>query len=762
MNKSIVSVPSKLLAVLFLSLFFVACSTTKYLQKDSSLLDKVSIKGNDTKLSNTDLRAYLAQKPNTMMLGIVKFKLGTYSLSGRDTTKFINRMLRNIGEPPVEFDTLLIGDTERAIEKVLVNSGYLDAKVTSEYKTKKRKTNVEYYINSGDMYKIRYFSFDIDDDSVLSILNRYYTINSLEGQDLDVNQLNNIRDNIAKIFRQNGYYKVQKDIFVFRADTVGQNKNVDLHITIADQYRDSAAFSDVFTKRIIDNIYIYCYETLDISEIAYDTVNFAGYTIIYNSKRQIFYPRFLIDKVFFKSGQLYNEKSIERTTANFSSIAAIKYVNVAFTEKEGSLLDCNIFLLPSEKYGYSVGLEANTNSGSTIGAAVNLGFSDKNLFHRAEMFKIDGRISYDLFRRSEDIFRHSISAGSDISLVIPKLFLPYFKEDFRLRHGATTKFSVNYTYQTHPDFERAILNTSFGYQWRSRRWQYGVDLADFSYIKVDSISEWFLRTNPNLLPTFEDHLVLKTVFSFATANTTRTKARNNYSFRGRLSFGGNLFYLANMAFDQEKVDGKYRFFGIPFAQFAKFDFNYSYNMYISSKFRMVYHAMFGIGIPYLNATILPFEEKFFAGGSNSMRGWGARTLGPGSFYSITDSYLSQNGDIKMELNAEARFKLFWVLEGALFIDAGNVWTIKKYDNLEGSNLSFDGGKFMRDIALGYGLGLRFDFNYFLIRFDLGLKLYDPRYEAEEERWAIGSRYGGGKGKRIDSVGTLQFAIGYPF
>ena len=759
MNKSIVSVPSKLLAVLFLSLFFVACSTTKYLQKDSSLLDKVSIKGNDTKLSNTDLRAYLAQKPNTMMLGILKFKLGTYSLSGRDTTKFINRMLRNIGEPPVEFDTLLIGDTERAIEKVLVNSGYLDAKVTSEYKTKKRKTNVEYYINSGDMYKIRYFSFDIDDDSVLSILNRYYTINSLEGQDLDVNQLNNIRDNIAKIFRQNGYYKVQKDIFVFRADTVGQNKNVDLHITIADQYRDSAAFSDVFTKRIIDNIYIYCYETLDISEIAYDTVNFAGYTIIYNSKRQIFYPRFLIDKVFFKSGQLYNEKSIERTTANFSSIAAIKYVNVAFTEKEGSLLDCNIFLLPSEKYGYSVGLEANTNSGSTIGAAVNLGFSDKNLFHRAETFKIDGRISYDLFRRSEDVFRHSISAGSDISLVIPKLFLPYFKEDFRLRHGATTKFSVNYTYQTHPDFERAILNTSFGYQWRSRRWQYGVDLADFSYIKVDSISEWFLRTNPNLLPTFEDHLVLKTVFSFATANTTRTKARNNYSFRGRLSFGGNLFYLANMAFDQEKVDGKYRFFGIPF---AKFDFNYSYNMYISSKFRMVYHAMFGIGIPYLNATILPFEEKFFAGGSNSMRGWGARTLGPGSFYSITNSYLSQNGDIKMELNAEARFKLFWVLEGALFVDAGNVWTIKKYDNLEGSNLSFDGGKFMRDIALGYGLGLRFDFNYFLIRFDLGLKLYDPRYEAEEERWAIGSRYGGGKGKRIDSVGTLQFAIGYPF
>ena len=461
MNKSIVSVPSKLLSVLFLSLFFVACSTTKYLQKDSTLLDKVSIKGNDTKLSNTDLRAYLAQKPNTMMLGILKFKLGTYSLSGRDTTKFINRILRNIGEPPVEFDTLLIGDTERAIEKVLVNSGYLDAKVTSEYKTKKRKTNVEYYINSGDMYKIRYFSFDIDDDSVLSILNRYYTINSLEGQDLDVNQLNNIRDNIAKIFRQNGYYKVQKDIFVFRADTIGQNKNVDLHITIADQYRDSTAFSDVFTKRIIDNIYIYCYETLDISEIAYDTVHFAGYTIIYNSKRQIFYPRFLIDKVFFKSGQLYNERSIERTTANFSSIAAIKYVNVAFTEKEGSLLDCNIFLLPSEKYGYSVGLEANTNSGATIGAAVNLGFSDKNLFHRAEMFKIDGRISYDLFRRSEDVFRHSISAGSDISLVIPKLFLPYFKEDFRLRHGATTKFSVNYTYQTHPDFERAILNTKY-------------------------------------------------------------------------------------------------------------------------------------------------------------------------------------------------------------------------------------------------------------------------------------------------------------
>lgn len=745
-----------------LMIILASCSPTKYLQDNQVLLNKVKIKNNTTELSNGELKAYVRQKPNTLMLGTIKFKLGAYSLSGSDTTLFINRMLRNIGEPPVVFDTTLMHSSELSIQRALINKGYLNAEVTSSYKIRRRKGNVSYFIDSGNMYKIRYFSFDIDNDSVLQTLNRNYTINSLEGQNFDIDQLNELRTNIAQIFRNNGYYNVRKDIFAFKADTVKLSHNVDLKLVLNQQVADSAQFAGIFTQKRIDNITIYCYEDLDSSEISPDTIGFGGYTIIYNSKRQIFYPRFLIEKVFIKSGQLYNERSVTRTTLNFNTISAIKYVGISFTEKANNLLDCNIYLLPSEKYGYSVGLEANTNSGATVGAAVNAGFTDKNIFRRAEVFKIDGRLSYDLFRSNSGDFSHSFSAGGDVSLVVPKLLFPYFKEDFRLRHGATTKFSTNYTYQTHPEFQRAILNTTAGYKWQSRRSQYGVDVFDFSYIKVDSISETFLRYNPNLRPTFEDHLVLKSVFAYSNSNRARTNAKSFYTFRGRLSVGGNGFYLANIIFNQPKADGKYRVFGTPFSQFVKMDMDYSYNMYVSENLRFVYHAMFGIGIPYLNATILPFEERFFAGGSNSMRGWNARTLGPGTYYSTTNSYLSQNGDIKIELNAEARFKLFWVLEGALFVDAGNIWTVRKYDSMEGGLFSFDNNKFISDIAINYGVGLRFDFDYFLIRFDLGLKLYDPRYGTQEERWAIGSKYGGGAANRIDPLGALQFAIGYPF
>lgn len=748
----------------FISLIIMlaSCSSTKYLQDNETLLNKVKIKNNDTKLSNSDLKAFLRQKPNTLMLGIMKFRLGAYSLSGSDTTMFINRMLRNIGEPPVAFDSTLIYDSELALQRALVNKGYLNAEVTSNLSTKRRKSNISFVVNSGDMYKIRYFSFDIDNDSILSTLNRHYTINSLEGQAFDIDNLNELRNNIALLFRRNGYYHVQKDIFAFEADTAELNRNVDLKLVLNQQFADSTQFAERFTQKHIDKVTIYCYEELDPSEISPDTIEFGGYTIIYNSKRQIFYPRFLIEKVFIESNQLYNEQTVNRTISNFNTISAIKYVNISFTEKDGDLLDCSVFLLPSEKYSYSIGLEANTNSRATVGAAVNAGFTDKNIFRRAETFKVDGRLSYDLFRSNQGEFSHSFSAGGDVSLLVPKLLFPYFKEDFRLRHGANTRFSTNYTYQTHPDFQRSVLNTTAGYQWQSRRSQYGVDVFDFSYIKVDSISEAFLLYNPNLRPTFEDHLVLKTVFTYSTSNRRQASARDFYTFRGRLSVGGNTFYLANLIFNQTKVDGKYKVFGTHFSQFVKADMDLSYNTYISENFRIVYHAMFGIGVPYFNATILPFEERFFAGGSNSMRGWNARTLGPGTYYSTTNSYLSQNGDIKLELNAEARFKLFWVLEGALFIDAGNIWTIRKYDNMEGSEFLLDNNKFISDIALNYGFGLRFDFDYFLIRFDFGLKLYDPRYPTQEERWAISSKYGGGAANRIDPLGAIQFAIGYPF
>ena len=755
----------RVISVIIFSISVLSCSITKYVPDNSSLLKSVKFKDNNTKLTNSELHAYLLQKPNSYIVGLVPFSLGMYSMSGRDTTKLINRILRKVGEPPVILDTNLIYDSRLSLQQALENKGYLDATTSASYTTDKKRTKLVYTINSGSLYKIRYFSFDIPSDSAREVLNRNYTINSLEGRDFDVDKLNALRDDITRIFRNIGYYKVQKEIFSFVVDTTELNKRVDIKLVMNEQYKDTALIQQIFTPKYIDRITIHCYEELDQSELSDDTIHFGNYTIVYNSKRHIFRPQFLMNKVFISRNQIYNERIANRTVANFTSIASVKYANIAFVEKEEDMLDCNIYVFPSEKYSYSIGVESNTNSGATVGAATSLGFADKNLFHNAEMLKVDTRVAYDLFRRNYSRYQHAVTFGGDISLVVPKLLVPYFKEDFKLKHGASTKFSVNYTYQTHPDFRRSIANTTVGYQWQVGRSQYGLDIVDLSYIKVDSVSQEFLKSNPNLRPTFEDHLVLKLVFNCATTNrftSNNTVRRNYFSFRGRLSTGGNAMYLISKAINQQQTDGKYRIFNTPYSQFLKGDMDYSFNMYLSDKLRIVYHAMLGIGVPYGNANILPFEERFFAGGSNSMRGWNARMLGPGNFYSRSNSYLSQNGDIKLELNAEARFKLFWVLEGAFFVDAGNIWTIREYDDQKGGHFSLNNGKIFKEVALNYGLGFRFDFDYFLIRLDLGLKLYDPRYPNIEERWALTPKYGGGEGNRIDNIVALQFAIGYPF
>lgn len=334
----------RIILIIVFTLGLFSCSLTKYVPQNESLLKSIKFKDNNTKVSNTELHSYVLQKPNSYILGVIPFKLGMYSMSGRDTTKFFNRFLQRIGEPPVILDTNLIYDTQLSLQQALKNRGYLDAQAASHYITKRKKTKLFYTLQSGSLYKIRYFSFDIENDSAISILNQNYTINSLTGQDFDVDRLNELRENITHIFRQQGYYNVQKEIFSFVADTVHLTDNVDLKLVIQKQYRDSDIVEKIFTKKRIDNITIYCFEDLDQSELSPDTLHFNDYIVIYNSKRRIFRPTFLANKVFLKKNQLYNEVVANRTTANFNSIAAVKYVNVGFTEKESDMLDCNIYI----------------------------------------------------------------------------------------------------------------------------------------------------------------------------------------------------------------------------------------------------------------------------------------------------------------------------------------------------------------------------------------------------------------------------------
>ncbi len=733
--------------------------------QNSYLLNTAKIKHNKSIVPSSDLDKYIIQRPNSLMLGIMRFKLYSYSLSGKDSTKWLNRALKSFGEPPVILDTAMMTESCEAIQNRLHNKGYLNAKVSAMVKQKKRRSNVDYIIDCGDLYKIRKLSFDIPNDSAQQIISQQYDSTSLIHKQFDIELLNNLRNNLTFLFRKEGFFNVQKEMFVYHADTSNLHKEIDIKMMLQPEYtNDSSIINTIFTKKYVDSITIYCNDIEDEETTDTRTIDFDHISINYTNGKKIFVPRFLSEKVFVKTNTLYNEMTVERTANNFGYLEAIKNSTIKFVEKDNNRLNCTINISPADRYNYSVGIDGNTNSGATVGVAANAGFMDRNIFGGAEVFKVNGRIAYDLYRKADRNYNKAITIGLNSALTVPKLLFPYIKESFRFRHGATTHFSANYYYQKHPDFRRSIVNTVAGYQWQTKQSQYRVDLIDMSYIKVDSVSQTFLDNNPNLRPTFQDHLVLKTVISYATSNRrNKNDIRDYYSFRGKLSSGGNILYALNNVLALPKnEDGQYTVLKVPFAQFIKGEVECSYSTFLSSKLNIVWHSIFGIGIPYKNANVLPFEERFFAGGSNSMRGWDARSLGPGHFHAKDNYYLLQNGDIKLELNAEARLKLFWVLEGAFFVDAGNIWTIKQYSEQKGGEYSLATNKMFDEIALNYGVGLRFNFDFFLIRFDLGIKLYDPRYENPQQRWAISKDYGGGKANRIDHFLSPQFAIGYPF
>ena len=732
--------------------FLFGCSLTKHVPKNESLLNKVYVKNNTTNITKGNLQSYILQKPNTYMLGFMRVKLALYNISGNDTAKKVNRFFRRIGEPPVIFDDASMKSTEASLMQTIRNKGYLNAVVTSDFSTRRQKTDVNYFIESGELYKIRYFQIDIDNDSVLNILNRFYTVNSLEGKIFDVDLLNQTRDDITKNLRRRGYYNVKKEMFSYLADTIGLPHQVDLKLTLQPQYTADTIASKIFQKKTIGSVTIYCISTED--SLSYlDTVHYQNYTIIYNTKKHIFKPKFLASKVFLQPNQLYNERLVDRAISNFSGLSAFRYVNVNFTERDSNSIDCRVYLSPADKYDYSVSVEATTNSGSSIGAGINLGFKDKNFLHGAEVFKLGAHASYIAYLDTN--LAQSFTIGGAASLTFPKLMVPFLKEDARLRYGASTSVSLNYDYQSHSLFRRSIANAAFGYKWQRRASNYSFDLANLSYVKMYSLNPAFIQQYPYLIHSYEDHLNLKMVFTYSTTNHRNTLANQNYySFRSSVSAGGNVFGAISLIAGQKKnANGQYQVLGTPYSQFAKGDLDYSHNIFMDKTTRLVLHTYFGIGVPYGNANILPFEERFFCGGANSMRGWTTSTLGPGKFSTSnkTSSLLLQNGDIKLELNAEVRFKLFWVLEGAVFVDAGNVWTIKKYDEQKGGEFSFKNAKFIKEIAIDWGVGLRFDFSYFLIRFDLGIKLRDPSIN----QWILGSI------KNYNALGW-QFAIGYPF
>ena len=773
----------KLLSIITLALILVlaigACSSTKHVPEGKLLLDKTKInildKENGTEVSAQELVNYLRQAENHKVLGGFKMQLAIYNLSGKDSTKWFNRWIQRVGSPPVIYDSTLTVASVNQLQRALINKGFLKNEVTSDVKLlpEKKKAQVTYNITLKEPYTIRSIKYDIQNDSLRDIILRDTTDFPIKTQSLlDHNKLDAERELIVQRMRNNGYYAFNKSYITFLADTAAGSRDVDLTLTLSDAIQELPRIPKTDTHRqfyVRDVVFVTNYDAVTMQNGFYgDTVTYNGITMLYGDDKYID-KEVLYESCFIRPRQLYNASDVDRTYKALGRLGILKFINIdmrPFMDVGGDLwVDAYILLNRDKSQTISFSLEG-TNSEGDLGFGIGADYQHRNIFKGSEILNVKFKASYEsLSGDLSGLINDNYSEYSgDVGITFPKFKMPFLRESFKRRIQASTEFMTSFNYQERPEYTRIIAGAGWKYIWseRNNQMRHTFNLIDLSYVYLPKSKINFLDSiaNPLLRYSYENHLIMRMGYTFYKTNKrmvnplTTVFQNDIYTIRATGETAGNLLYgISHLIGQKREEDDSYKVFGTRYSQYIKLDGDFALTHYFNQRSSVAMHAGFGIAIPYGNSTVLPFEKRFYSGGANSVRGWGGRTLGPGSFdgKKSQNSFIYQCGDIRLDLNLEYRCKLFWVLELGAFIDCGNVWTIRDYEDQPGGVFKIN--KFYEQLALSYGLGIRMDFTYFLMRFDMGMKAHNPA--SGQEHWPLFS-------PSFKRDAEFHFSIGYPF
>jgi outer membrane protein assembly factor BamA len=471
-------------------------------------------------------------------------------------------------------------------------------------------------------------------------------------------------------------------------------------------------------------------------------------------------PGVLRKNTFVRKQDYYSSDDLQNTYTHFGRLGAVRYTNISWQElPDSNQLDCLIQISTNKPSTISFQPEG-TNTAGDLGVAASLTYQNRNLFKGAENLSIELRGAYEAIKGLEGYSNHNFQEYSlETKLSFPRFILPFISSNIRRRILATSEVSLSYDLQNRPEFHRRVLSAGWRYKWSDPRHhdRYRIDMLDLNYISMPWISETFKKEylddtnsrNAILRYNYENLFIMKFGVGYIYNNGI-------IAIKANAETAGNLLGLASKIFGfHRNADGKYTFIDIAYAQYVRFDLDVTRNIMFSYNNQLVFHAGLGVAYPYGNSTILPFEKRYFSGGANSVRGWSVRSLGPGKYISRDGriDFINQTGDMKLDLNMEYRAHLFWKLGMALFVDAGNIWTIREYEDQPGGQFKFS--EFLSQMAVGYGLGFRFNFDYFILRFDMGMKAVNPAYEEGDEHYPIFH-------PRFSRDFTFHFAVGLPF
>ena len=728
---------------ILLVLVLCACSETKYVPEGEYLLDKVNLKSvPKTKgVDPSGMKAYVRQVGNSRWFSTAKIPLATYSLSGRDTTKWVNRLLRSVGEAPVIYDSLSTRKSMADLQMQLVNMSFLRASVDAMTKTKKKKIDVTYLLHPGKPYYIRNVEYVIHDSLIASLLQLNIPKNRGlgKGMHFSVENLDGERKRITKILNDLGYYRFNKEFITFQADSVANTQDIDV-VLVLRNLRDGDGNE-------------FAHQRYRVRDIIYQSGDKEDSVI---HLRQGVLRR----NTYVKENSYYSAEDLQNTYNHFGRLGAVRYTNISWKEQpDSNLLDCQIQISTNKPSTISFQPEG-TNTAGDLGAAVSLTYQNRNLFRGSENLTIELRGAYEAIKGLEGYSNHNFLEYSlGTKLTFPRFILPFLSSDIRKRVSATSEVSLLYDLQNRPEFHRRVFSVGWRYKWfnQNHHDSYRIDLLDLNYISMPWISETFKREylddtssrNAILRYNYENLFIMKFGVGYTYNNGV-------IAIKANAETAGNLLGLAakTLSFHQNS-EGQYTFLDVAYAQYVKADFDVTRNVYIDYNNQLVFHAGLGIAYPYGNSTILPFEKRYFSGGANSVRGWSVRSLGPGKYISRDGriDFINQTGDMKLDFNVEYRAHLFWKLGLALFVDAGNIWTLRSYDEQPGGQFKLS--EFLNQLAVGYGLGFRLNFDYFILRFDMGMKAVNPAYGDGDEHYPIIH-------PRLSRDFAFHFAVGLPF
>lgn len=750
------------------------CSSTKYVPEGTYLLDEVNVHSDNKEVKPADLNIFIRQQPNTKWFNLIKTQLYIYNMSGRDTTKWVNRALRRVGDAPVIFDSYETERSRQEVEKAVRNLGYLGASVDAGTRFNgTKKIAVSYDVKTGRAYKVRSIQYDIPDTTIWNYMQQDSAATLLsEGMNMDINVLDNERARITTLLQQKGYYRFNKEYITYSADTTRNTYLIDLTMHL-EPYRVNADSVQInHPQYYVNQVHFYTeYNALDNDNNAQseDSMMYNGYPVYYRGKPFI-RPRVLVGNQRLQKGKLYNGDDVQQTYQNLNRLPVLRYTNIRFEElqrNDTSLVDAYIQLTKNKLRSISFEVEG-TNSAGDLGAAAAVSLSNRNLFRGSETLTLRLRGAYEAVSGLQGDYRNEsyTELSAEASINFPRILFPFLNHGFVNRIRANTLFELRYNFQLRPEFTRIIASTGWSYQWsfKQQRVRHRIDLLDVNYLYMPWIhpdfKKKYLDDQQNYIVryNYEDRLIVRSGYTFIYNSRGASMSSNvfngtSYTFRANIEAAGNWLYaLAKLTNMRKNKDGEYAILNIPFAQYIKADFDFAKNIAIDNRNSIAYHVAFGIAFPYGNAEMIPFEKRYFAGGANSVRGWSVRSLGPGSFPG-DGNFMNQTGDLKMEGSIEYRSNLFWKLAGAIFIDAGNVWTLRDYESQPGGQFRFN--KFYKQIAVAYGIGFRIDLGFFILRFDGGMKAINPAYESGRERYPIIH-------PRFSRDFAFHFAVGYPF